>query len=213
MNVFPSFVDLPDRDLLIQVKRLAHGEREATAALVASLAEVDARALHRGEGCPSLFAYCTRVLQLSESAAYARIGAARAGREFPIILERLVSGELTLTTICLLAPHLNAANHREVLDAARHKSKREVERLVAALHPRPDVASTIRRLPAVSAPVRATRRRPRPPEPTRRTSRSCCRLQRQHQEPRRLLLLRRRFHRAPRSWLRLPRSATRYSSL
>ena len=46
MNVFPSFVDLPDRDLLIEVKRLAQGEREATAALVASLVEVDARALH-----------------------------------------------------------------------------------------------------------------------------------------------------------------------
>jgi hypothetical protein len=55
MNAFQSFVDLPDRDLLIELKRLAQGEREATAALVASLAEVDARGLHRGEGCPSLF--------------------------------------------------------------------------------------------------------------------------------------------------------------
>jgi hypothetical protein len=152
MNAFQSFVDLPDRDLLIEVKRLAQGERAATAALVASLAELDARALHRGEGCPSLFAYCMRVLHLSESAAYARIGAARAGREFPIILERLASGELTLTTVCLLAPHLTAANHREVLDAARHKSKREVERLVAALDPQPDVASVIRKLPAPKVP-------------------------------------------------------------
>ena len=148
MNAFPSFVDLPDRELLIEVKRLAQVERDATASLVASLAEVDARALHRGEGCPSLFVYCTRVLHLSESAAYARIGAARAGREFPIILEWLVSGELTLTTVCLLAPHLTTDNHRSVLDAARHKTKRVVEQMVAALHPRPDVAATVRRLPA-----------------------------------------------------------------
>jgi 5-methylcytosine-specific restriction endonuclease McrA len=39
-----------------------------------------------------------------------------------------------------------------VLETARHKGKREVEQLVAALHPRPDVPSMIRRLPAPKAP-------------------------------------------------------------
>ena len=49
-------------------------------ALVASLAEMDARKLYLGEGCSSLFTYCTRVLYLSEYAAYGRIEAARAAR-------------------------------------------------------------------------------------------------------------------------------------
>lgn len=151
-----SFADLTDRDLLVEVKRLANNERDATAALVASLAEVDARRLFRGEGCSSLFAYCTQVLHLSESAAYARIAAARAGREFPLILKSLADGDVTLTTVCLLAPHLTGENHCAVLETARHKGKREVEQLVAALHPQPDVASTIRKLPS-----------PKPPDPIR----------------------------------------------
>jgi hypothetical protein len=47
-----------------------------------------------------------------------------------------------------LSPHLTDENHTSLLDAARLKSKREVERLVAALHPQPDIASTVRALPA-----------------------------------------------------------------
>jgi 5-methylcytosine-specific restriction endonuclease McrA len=47
-----------------------------------------------------------------------------------------------------------------VLERARHKSKREVELLVATLHPRADVASSIRKLPtpnpAPAAPPRET---------------------------------------------------------
>jgi hypothetical protein len=152
MDAPSSFARLPDRDLLLAVKRLVEHERHATAALVASLAEVDARRLFLGEGCSSLFVYCTRVLHLSESAAYARIAAARAGRRFPVILELLAGGDVTLTTVCLLAPHLTDDNHRGVLESARHKGKREVEQLVAGLHPRPDVPAMIRKLPEPKAP-------------------------------------------------------------
>jgi hypothetical protein len=58
----------------------------------------------------------------------------------------------------LLAPHLTDLNHVQVLDAARHKSKREVEQLLAALNPKPDVAPALRKLPApkpAAAPVRS----------------------------------------------------------
>jgi hypothetical protein len=72
----------------------------------------------------------------------------RAARRFPIILEGLAAGELTLASVKLLAPHLTPENHADVLTRARHQSKREVELLVAALHPQPDVPSVIRKLPA-----------------------------------------------------------------
>jgi hypothetical protein len=72
---------------LATVKRLATDERQATAQLIAHLAEMDARRLYLGEGCSSLFTYCTQVLHLSEHAAYGRIEAARAARKFPAILE------------------------------------------------------------------------------------------------------------------------------
>jgi hypothetical protein len=147
MNIETPFKSLADRDLIAEVKRLAQAERSATAALVASLAEMDVRRLYLGESCSSLFTYCTQVLHLSEHAAYGRIEAARAVRRFPVILERLERGELTLTAVSLLRQHLTDANCCDLLDAARHKSKRDIERLVATIAPRPDAAAIVRKLP------------------------------------------------------------------
>jgi hypothetical protein len=79
---------LSDLELLVEVKGAAAGERRSTATLIALLAELDERKLFLGEGCPSLFVYCTQVLRLSEHAAYGRIAAARASRRFPAILRR-----------------------------------------------------------------------------------------------------------------------------
>jgi hypothetical protein len=45
--------------------------------------ELDTRRLYLGEGCSSLFTYCTQVLHLSEHAAYNRIETARAARFSP----------------------------------------------------------------------------------------------------------------------------------
>ena len=145
-----SVPQLPNHELVARVKHLAEREREATAALIAHLAELDKRRLYLAEGCSSLFTYCTQVLHLSEHAAYGRIQAARAARRFPVILERLAEGSVNLTTVGLLAAHLTAENHWEVLDTARHKSKRQVEELVARLLPQPAVPASVRRLPTAS---------------------------------------------------------------
>lgn len=144
-NCAPS--QLTDADLIAHVETLAHRERTATVDLIASLAEFDARSLYLGQGCSSLFIYCTEVLHLSEHAAYGRIAAARTVRRFPLVLELLRDGDITLTTVGLLGPHLRSENHVELLAAARHKSKREVELLVAAIRPQPPAEATIRRLP------------------------------------------------------------------
>jgi 5-methylcytosine-specific restriction endonuclease McrA len=142
-----SVEGLCDRDLLAHLRRAAATERRATAELIALLMEMDARRLYLAEGCSSLFTYCTQILHLSEHAAYGRIEAARAARRFATILERLNDGSINLTSVGLLAPHLTPANHLEVLDRARHKTKREVEQLVAQLAPKPDVQPGIRKLP------------------------------------------------------------------
>jgi hypothetical protein len=139
---------LSDQDLLAHLHHAAQAEHCATAHLVMLLMELDGRRLYLGEGFPSLFAYCTDALFLSEPAAYNRIEVARAARRFPIVLDGLAAGELTLASVKLLAPHLTPENHADVLRRARHQSKREVELLVAALHPQPDVPSVIRKLPA-----------------------------------------------------------------
>src|SRR5262245_61377430 len=152
-----SCEQLSDADLLVEVGRRAASERLSTAALIAALMEVDARTLYLGEGCSSLFTYCTHVLHLSEHAAYGRIEAARAARHYPALLEHLADGSITLTTVGLLAPVLTAENHHAVLASARHQSKRAVEQLVATLRPQPDVPTVLRKLPTRSSA------RPMPP--------------------------------------------------
>ena len=147
MTTNNSLSDLSDTELLVEVKRLTAVEREATADVIRSLCEVKARQLHLAIGCSSMFDYCTRVLHFSEHAAYARIAAAGWSVDYPLILDLLVEGAITLTTVTLLGRHLTEENHVAVLTSARHKSKSEVEKIVAGLNPQPDVRSSVRKLP------------------------------------------------------------------
>ena len=145
MNI-NSVQSLSDEELIRNLEGAAAHERGATAHLIALLAEIDARRLYLEQGYSSLFVSCTKRLRLSEHAAYGRIEAARVSRKFPAILHMLAEGSITLTTICLLSNHLTEENHEQLLEAARHKTRREVEGLVAALHPMPPVPSSVRRL-------------------------------------------------------------------
>jgi hypothetical protein len=143
-----SVTRLSDAALVEAVKRLARRERDVTVELVAHLAEVEERGLHHAAGYSSMFTFCTEALLLSEHAAYGRIAAARASRKFPVILDMLADGSLNVTTVGLIARHLTRDNHREVLAQAKGRTKRQVEELVARLHPQPDVPCSIRKLPA-----------------------------------------------------------------
>jgi hypothetical protein len=147
-DILAALRHLSDGELVARVNDLAGSERDATALLVAHLAELDTRDVHLRAGYGSLFAYCRAALALSEAEAYNHIEAARAARRFPVILERLAQGAVNLTTVRLLAPHLTDANHRQVLEAARGKGRLEVEEIAARLSPRPDAPTSLRKLPA-----------------------------------------------------------------
>lgn len=142
---------MSDDALIAETARVAEVERRSTAELLALLIEVERRRLHLTLGHSSLFAFCMRALHFSEQAAYSRITAARAARRFPMLLDLLAGGALTLSSVGLLAPHLTDENVEPLLDAARHKSTRDVERLIACLHPQPDIPASVRATP-VQAP-------------------------------------------------------------
>jgi hypothetical protein len=157
MNLTPTS-HLSDTALVAEVKRLARCEREASAQLIARLAELDARQLYLAAGFSSLFTYCCEVLLLSEHESYCRIEAARAAQKFPAILGKLAEGALNLTTVRLLASHLTEDNHQELIAEASGRTKRQVEELLASRFPRRDTAASIRKLPArtiVTAPAAA----------------------------------------------------------
>jgi hypothetical protein len=143
---------LSDDELLLRLSELMRESRRVDAELVAHIGEVDDRRLFAREACSSMFVYCIEVLHLSEPEAYLRIGVARAARRHPVLLVMLGDGRLHLSGIAVLAPHLTNENCERVLTRAAHKSKRQIEELVAELAPKPDVPVTIRKLPAPPTP-------------------------------------------------------------
>src|SRR5712691_8932988 len=150
-NILALASNLSDHDLLARIGVLAGREREATVELVAHLAVLDARpTLFAAQGHGSLFTYCTEVLRLSEDATCNRIQAARACRDFPVIFEALASGAMSLTSVRMLRPHLTPENHEAVLARACGRSRRAIEALIAELAPRPDVPSSVRKLPTAT---------------------------------------------------------------
>src|SRR5438045_818715 len=103
---------LTDDELLLEVSLRAGAERSATADLVAHLMEFERRGLHLAAGFPSLIAYCMEALHLSEDAAFNRIEATRLAERFPVILEMLDAGTLSLTTARLLRKILTPDNQQ-----------------------------------------------------------------------------------------------------
>jgi len=158
-NNLAACAALSDDELVEQLKQLAACERRASVALIRSLIEFDARRLYLREGCSSLFIYCTQVLHLSEGSAYNRIETARAAGRYPPVLQALERGDVTLTAVRLLAPHLTPANHGKVLASARDRSKHGIQELIASLNPRPAATTMIRRValqPSTDKPSRTS---------------------------------------------------------
>src|SRR5438552_14856340 len=153
MNILALASGLAEQNRRAGVGVPAGKEREASVELVAHLAALDARpALFAAAGHGSLFTYCTEVLRLSEDGTCNRIQAARACRDFPMILDLLASGAMSLTSVRILRPHLTPENHEAVLARASGRSRRQIEALIAELAPRPDVPSSARKPPTVAPP-------------------------------------------------------------
>jgi hypothetical protein len=142
MNSY-SLTHLTDPVLLRDLAALVAQDRTTTAALLAHLAEVDARRLYLPAAHPSMFSYCVHELRLSEDSAYKRIQAARTARQFPVVFDLLADGYLHLSAVCLLAPHLTAGNASELLEAAAHRSKSEIEQLIAQRFPRTEMLEMV----------------------------------------------------------------------
>jgi hypothetical protein len=157
-------VGLKNSELLAGLSELVQRSNAITAEELAHLAELEDRMLHLELGFPTLFAYCVEALGMSEGAAGRRVAAARVCRRFPEAFERVARGDLHLSALCALSPHLDPGNASELFEARRRKTRRQIEELLAARFPRPDVREQIRRSPARAhdappIPVEASRRR------------------------------------------------------
>jgi len=139
--------ELRDDQLLAALSAIVGRGNQVTADLLAHLAELDERQLYAELGFPSLWAYCVESLGLCESSAGRRIAAARVCRKIPEGFALVAMGELHISALCSLKPHVNRENATDLFTLCSGKSARRVEELLAARFPKPDVRDSIRRLP------------------------------------------------------------------
>jgi hypothetical protein len=149
-----SLGHLSDGTLLRDLTALVSRDRATTAELLAHLAEVDARKLYLGAAFPTMHDWCVRELHMSEASAYKRVRAAQAAHRFPVIFEAVADGRLHLSAVVMLKPHLTEETVAELVAAATHKSKVEIEHLIAQRFPRRDLPSSIQ--PLAPGPMELT---------------------------------------------------------
>jgi len=105
-------------------------EREHTAQVLAYVAEVDRRQLHKKLGYPTMVDFCIGKLGMDEAEATERVEVARAALVFPTLFEAIADGRLHLAAVRLLAPHLTAANVHELVAAMTHRPESEISAML-----------------------------------------------------------------------------------
>jgi len=129
-------------------------DRRITAWVLAHIAEFDARELYLEAGYKSMHAYCVGVLHFSDSAADKRINAARSARKFPQLFQAVFDGRLHLTAVLILGPRLTQANAVDLIREAEHKTRVQIEELLASRFPRTESLPLVLAMPAQLAPER-----------------------------------------------------------
>ena len=122
-----SFADIK---LLNLIPAKVKTEREATAAVLELLAEIDSRKLYLKEGYNSMYSYLTIGLSYSEGAAQRRIECARALKSNNKVRDKLRSGDISLTTLSMVSREMLKKDKPELLEEISGKSKKEVEKIV-----------------------------------------------------------------------------------
>ena len=126
--------------------------RANTSETLAYIAVADERRLFAAAGYPSMYQYCLGELHLCEGSAYKHIQAARAARQFPAIFEAVEQDRLHLSAVVILAPSLNLENAADLLVAATHRTRAQIELLLSERFPQPDLATLVQPvMPASSA--------------------------------------------------------------
>jgi hypothetical protein len=139
---------LEARQFRDSLKLLLRKEQAAMADFLVALAGFDLRRGWEALGHASLFAFLHVELQLSRSATFWRLSAARLLQRFPELVEPLRDGRLCLTTTAELAKVLTEQNLAEILPRYFRLSAREATEVTAALQPReqPPLRTVVTRL-------------------------------------------------------------------
>ncbi len=92
---------------------------------------------------PDLFEFCVHKVHYSEQSAFKRIRVARLARQFPAIYDLLAEGKLHLSALVTLSAHLTPENAGDLLAASVHRTKAQLEQMLAERFPQPDLPAMI----------------------------------------------------------------------
>lgn len=137
---------LSNSQLIERLSDVVQADRRNSVKMLRYVSEIDQRKAWAEHACSSMFAFLVQRFQMSEDEAYKRLGAARAARSYPVVFDMVERGDLHLTAVVMLARHLTAENHVQLLGRAKHKTKRQIEELIAEHAPQPDRPTRIRAL-------------------------------------------------------------------
>ena len=138
-----SRTHLADDSLLDSLHLRARQGCQDTADLLADIGETARRKLYVHHGYPSMEAYCVRVLHFSHDAAKKRVQVARKGWWLPVIFEAIADGRVHLSGMARLVPFLDEENVHELIEAATHRTCRDIELVLAERFPRAVVAEAV----------------------------------------------------------------------
>src|SRR5262249_23502453 len=130
--------------LLRETASLVGRSCRLTGMLLVHLSEVQERQAFRDAGYPSMHTYCVGELHFTDSAAYKRIHGAHAARRVPVLFDAVAENRLHLSAVLMLAPKLTDEDVDELVAAATHKTKSEIELIIATKFPVADVPTKIR---------------------------------------------------------------------
>ena len=123
--------------------QIAENYVRAESELIEILQCLDERKAFRELGYPSLYAYGTQALKLSESVTYNLITVARKSREIPKLQDKIRSREISLSNARKIAPVLTRQNQDLWLEAAANLPKRALEKKLAEENPKLAIAERV----------------------------------------------------------------------
>lgn len=148
-----EFEAMPTREVCMAYGAQLSTERGALARSLACLAVMIERRVHVELGFPTMRDYLMSEFHQSASAVYKRMRAAAAGRKFPLVLAAIERGELHLSAVVEIEPCLTPANVESLVRECTHRSREDVQVIVARHFPRPDVPTSVRPIAPASARV------------------------------------------------------------
>ena len=134
--------NLNNQEIINKVEGLIQKQREGRSELIKHLIEFDKRQLHLALGFSGLFSYLVNKHKFSESSAYRYSQTVKVAKLFPVVIEDLNSGSLSLSNLTkaskkLLSNSLTSSEKVGLLDELKGVAKKEVEKILA-----PKVKST-----------------------------------------------------------------------